>query len=132
MSIEELEDVLAEMDGECGDMYDGTITLNEERYRGYIQRIRDAVEISPEIPAMRKAHKAVDAALAAPLRNCDVGDAADWEKRFGEECDKGHICSDCPVRHAKTRMAIEFDKGARCEFVWAQMPYEKEGVTNGR
>lgn len=67
------------------------------------------------------------AALSAPPRNCDVGDAADWEKRFGEECDKGHICSDCPVRCAKTRMAIELDKGARCEFVWAQMPYE-EGV----
>ena len=65
------------------------------------------------------------AALSAPPRNCDVGDAADWEKRFGEECDKGHICSDCPVRHAKTRMAIELDKGARCDFIWAQMPYEE-------
>ncbi len=64
--------------------------------------------------------------LAIPLRNCDVGDAADWEKRFGEECDKGHICSDCPVKRAKTRMAIEHDKGARCEFAWAQMPYEDE------
>ena len=66
-------------------------------------------------------------ALAATPRNCDVGDAADWENRFGEECDKGHTCSDCPVRHAKTRMAIELQKGARCEFIWAQMPYEKEG-----
>ena len=72
-----------------------------------------------------------NAALASPPRNCDVGDAADWEKRFGEECDKGHTCSDCPVRHAKTRMAIELDKGARCEFIWAQMPYEaKEGGNN--
>lgn len=68
------------------------------------------------------------AALAAPPRNCDMGDAADWEKQFGEECDKGHICSDCPVRHAKTRMAIEFNKGARCEFVWAQMPYEGDAT----
>ena len=65
-------------------------------------------------------------ALAKPPRNCDVGDVADWEKRFGEECDKGHTCSDCPVRHAKTKMAIELDKGARCEFIWVQMPY-KEG-----
>lgn len=69
-----------------------------------------------------------NAALAAPPRNCDVGDAADWEKRFGEECDKGHICSDCPVRHEKTRMAIELDKGARCEFIWGQMPYEEGGA----
>lgn len=65
----------------------------------------------------------VNAALSTPPRQYDVGDAADWEKRFGEECDKGHICSDCPVRHEKTRMAIKLDKGARCEFVWAQMPY---------
>lgn len=68
------------------------------------------------------------AALAAPARNCDVGDAADWEKRFDEECDKGHTCSDCPVKHAKTRMAIELDKGASCEFVWAQMPYNESEV----
>ena len=69
----------------------------------------------------------IKAALAAPPRNCDVGDADDWEMRFGEECDKGHICSDCPVRHAKTKMAIEFNKGAKCEFIWAQMPYEEGG-----
>ncbi len=60
-----------------------------------------------------------EAALSAPPRNCDVGDADDWHKRFGEECDKGHICADCPVRKEKTRMAIEFNKGASCEFVWA-------------
>lgn len=70
----------------------------------------------------------IEKALSAPPRNCDVGDAADWEKRFGEECDKGHTCSDCPVRHAKTKMAIELDKGARCEFIWAKMPYEEGGA----
>ena len=52
-----MEDVLAEMDGECGDMYVGTITLNEERYRSYIERIRGAVNVPPEIPAMRNALK---------------------------------------------------------------------------
>ena len=71
--------------------------------------------------------KNAKAALAKPPRNCDMGDAADWEKRFGEECDKGHTCSDCPVGHAKKEMAIKLDKGARCEFVWAQMPYEEGG-----
>lgn len=72
--------------------------------------------------------KWADAALAAPPRNCDVGDADDWEKRFGEECDKGHTCSACPVRLTKTKMAIEFTKGAKCEFIWAQMPYEEGGA----
>lgn len=70
----------------------------------------------------------IEKALSVPPRNCDVGDAADLEKRFGEECDKGHTCSDCPVRHAKTKMAIELDKGARCEFIWAQMPYNESEV----
>lgn len=70
----------------------------------------------------------IEKALSAPPRNCDIGDAADWEERFGEECDKGHTCSDCPVRHAKTRMAIELHKGARCEFIWAQMPYNEGGA----
>ena len=50
-----LADVLAEMDGECGDMYDGTITLNEDRYRDYIQRIRDAV--ARDTPAGNSAAK---------------------------------------------------------------------------
>jgi hypothetical protein len=68
-----------------------------------------------------------EAEISRPRRNCDVGDAADWEKRFGEECDKGHKCSDCPVGHAKKEMAIKLDKGARCEFAWAQMPYEEGG-----
>lgn len=97
MSVEELEDVLAEMDSECGDMYDGTITLNDERYRSYIQRIRDAVEMPPEILAMRNALKhcieelspycnggarrdevleEAKAALDFPARNCDL--ARDW------------------------------------------------------
>lgn len=44
MNIEAAKAVLDEMDGECGDMYDGTITLNDEWYRAHIQRIRDALE----------------------------------------------------------------------------------------
>lgn len=89
--------------------------------------VRALIDDEPDGTPMFDAMKAtIDAALASPPRNCDVGDVADWEKRFGEECDKGHTCSDCPVRHAKTKMAIELDKGARCEFIWVQMPY-KEG-----
>ena len=67
--------------------------------------------------------KCAKAALASPPRNCDVGDADAQAKRFGDECDKGHICSECPVRKVKTKMAIEFNKGASCEFIWSQMPY---------
>ena len=111
-------------DGKIYDKYriehtDGT-PLKGKKY--FVLRLDsdDPVEAARVAAAMR--------AYKSEPRNCEVGDAADWERRFGEECDNSHICSDCPVRHAKTRMAIESDKGARCEFVWAQMPYaEKEG-----
>ena len=53
-------------------------------------------------------------ALAAPLRNCDVGSAEEQSERFGRFC--GHYrvrrCKDCPL----------LAKGP-CEFEWAQMPY---------
>ena len=102
---------------------------NAAAMREALVSIRALIDDEPDGTPMIDAIKAtIDAALTAPRRNCDVGDANDWSKRFGEECDKGHLCSDCPVRHAKTRMAIEFDKGASCEFVWAQMPYEEGGA----
>ena len=66
---------------------------------------------------------AISAALAAPSRNCDVGTAEDQAERFGRYCDKftqdGMHCETCPCCGK-----IKF---GRCEFAWAQMPYEKGG-----
>ena len=66
--------------------------------------------------AIREAHKAVDAALAAPPRNCDVGTANEQEERY-LKLKREHV-----------------DRMARCPAVgqsffpdslyWAQMPYE--------
>jgi len=59
----------------------------------------------------------IDAALAAPPRNCDVGTAEEQTQRFDQFCHKNRTmekcCGDCPALGL-----------ADCEFIWAQMPYE--------
>ena len=72
--------------------------------------------------------KAVDAALAAPARNSDIGTAAEQVARFTEVC-KSHsrdgargLCNtDCPFH--------ENEYGSDCALAWGQMPY-KEAVRN--
>lgn len=62
----------------------------------------------------------IRAALAEPLRNCDVGTAEEQEARFVAFCD-GCNASICDHR----MFADEVKAG--CAISWAQMPYEKEG-----
>ena len=61
-------------------------------------------------------------ALSAPPRNCDVGTAEEQAVRYGRYCDKftqdGMHCESCPC-------CGKIPLG-RCEFAWAQMPYESE------
>ena len=64
----------------------------------------------------------VDAALAEPLRNCEVG--TDWEQanRLRNICIKYRAmkgkCFNCPIfKHG--------DAPCDCFVRWAQMPYEK-------
>ena len=62
----------------------------------------------------------VEAALAAPPRNCDVGTAMEQLQRFHSFCRveaKGVSCHGCQF----------FDENAgdvHCGFLWAQLPYE--------
>ena len=72
-------------------------------------------------PDIRKAPEAVDGALAAPPRNCDVGTAEEQYKRFKKFCFNNmgdgmneHRCSKCPLGQSKSS----------CHFDWTQMPYE--------
>jgi hypothetical protein len=62
-------------------------------------------------------------ALAAPLRNCDVGTAEEQAKRFDEFCHANRnaerCCGDCPA----FRTTCD-----DCELFWAQMPYEEGGA----
>ena len=63
------------------------------------------------------------AALAEPVRNCDVGTAEEQEVRFRNYCwnhssrDKNMECQ-CP---------IDTEGKAGCKLTWAQMPYEEGG-----
>lgn len=67
--------------------------------------------------------KAIDAALAKPPRQCDVGSVKEQKERFKEFCKKGKLgridlgayCAyDCPCRNS-------YD----CKLEWAQMPYRE-------
>lgn len=146
MNIEAAKAVLDEMDGECGDMYDGTITLNDEWYRAHIQRVRDALEEEPQgdAVAMREALKelqsrlvagvydgsidchaalaVVEKALATPPRNCDVGNPVEQAARFNHGCFYHHTgrCSRNCERKAKTF--------ADCILKWAGRPYTEGGT----
>lgn len=71
---------------------------------------------------IQEAHEAITAALAEPLRNCDVGTAEEQAKRmdaycasYGERIGGSWRCDKCP-----------FCLIDRCDLVWAQMPYEEE------
>lgn len=56
------------------------------------------------------------AALASPLRNCDVGSVREQDLRFDKFC--GHNkCVECPINK----------ESYACALGWAQMTYEKEG-----
>ena len=67
----------------------------------------------------------VNAALAAPVRNCDVGMAMEQGERFSAYC-RAH-------KHPKSECLIcplFGQTGGYCELAWAQMPYT-EGGANG-
>ena len=76
-------------------------------------------------PAIRKAHKAVDAALAAPPRNCDEGTAEEQVERFRKFCKMDYISEDCPDDCPLYRKDYST---SHCPFAWAQMPYEEGGA----
>lgn len=67
-------------------------------------------------------HEKVNRALAAPARQCDVGTEEEQEDRYIKFCDshtKNHgNCISCPACNIR----------GRCEFNWAQTPYEEGGV----
>ena len=63
-----------------------------------------------------------DAALAEPLRNCDVGTPQEQAKRFKNYC-KSKVCK----RNVCHSYGYEELFHHECFPIWAQMPYEKEG-----
>lgn len=56
-----------------------------------------------------------------PRRNCDVGTAEEQSRRFCAFCrPRLEPCDGCPC--------LEGSRHGRCEFVWAQIPYEEGGA----
>ena len=60
------------------------------------------------------------AALAEPLRNCEVGTVEEQVERWKEFCNKFKECDICP--HMREGEILS----ARCFARWSQMPYKKE------
>ena len=102
-------------DGKTYDKYriahtDGT-PLKGRKY--FVLRLDsdDPVEAARVAAAMR--------AYKSEPRNCDVGTALEQENRFIRFCGGYQNCKHCPFRNANSR----------CEFAWAQMPYEEGGAS---
>lgn len=62
-----------------------------------------------------------DAALAAPVKNCEVGTPEEQAARMRAFCVKNGLCRDGSYRCENCGLLHEF----RCELTWAQMPYEE-------
>lgn len=98
-----------------------------ERERGNFAALREAlVEARKVIKAMggywaTETLPIIDAALAAPPRNCDVGTAEEQEARYNKLCEPLRSCGQCPV-YVRAQ-GVDY-----CGFVWAQMPYEEGGA----
>ena len=77
-------------------------------------------------PDIRKAHEAVNSALAEPPRNCDVGTAEEQAERFYSFCKKfqsgiqGMCSPQCPCIGCRGM--------CHCLTKWEQMPYEEGGA----
>lgn len=87
----------------------------QEGENGVVSKVRLEEEI-----------KAVTAALSAPPRNCDVGTAKKQNDRYVLFC-KSH-----KKNHGNCFGCTAFQFIGRCEFAWAQMPYEEGGNDGSR
>ena len=73
----------------------------------------------------------VDAALAEPVLNCEVGTPEEQYERWRSNCGHGipRCFSGCKVYKRATELGLLDEKKrvkCDCKFVWAQMPYERE------
>ena len=69
--------------------------------------------------------KVVDAALAAPARNCDMGTVKEQWDRFEKVCSAGRQIDD--PDYCSCRCKIDGGCVNECALIWAQMPYEEGG-----
>ena len=72
----------------------------------------------------------VDAALAEPLKNCEVGTEYEQSERFSEFC--RHHQKGCGLGYGSKgivhpKVTCPAFKNIECSVVWSLMPYKKEG-----
>ena len=101
---------------------------NQMKMRETMLVVRDALDTisahEDDIEFVRawiaQTKEAVQEALAAPARQCDVGTAEEQSERMEKSvCSKHHGCVRCPLRKAKY---------SDCSLGWAQTPYAEEGA----
>ena len=104
--------------------------LNTAELRNAVKCLMDNLNIHLSMPSERITINRAELdgmvmvcekALAAPVRQCDVGTAKEQSERYSKHCDPFRSCDQCPV-YVKSQ---GFD---HCEFAWGQMPYEEGGA----
>lgn len=70
-----------------------------------------------------EAKTAIQKALAAPARQCDVGTPEEQEDRFFDFCTKQECTMNCPI---KKKWSFKCGHKPSCGVLWAQTPYEAE------
>jgi hypothetical protein len=73
---------------------------------------RESLKTERTLAVLRKAK----AALAEPLKNCEVGNDREQDLRFYDFCGSRSSCVECPLRGGVYS----------CSLSWSQMPYESE------
>ena len=74
------------------------------------------------VGCMRTMSQKCRAALAEPVKNCEVGTAKEQAERWYWRYHVGHLCQSCPLGPRKWS---EVDAGTLCFSEWLQMPYKK-------
>ena len=62
------------------------------------------------------------AALAEPVKNCEVGTAKEQVRRWRRFCNSMTTCGECPCHKSYSEVVAD------CFSRWAQMPYEEGGA----
>ena len=92
----------------------------------YGEWCHDPANVCVNVPLCKAIHEA-RAALAEPVKNCEVGTAEEQDERFHRFCvmQRKGSCAGCPDPVGGRTVA----NGIReCALVWAQMPYEEGGA----
>lgn len=144
---ETVADIIAEMRALSNPISDGIIAINgriiadrlesaHKRERGDCAKLREAaLAIRADILKRRSENcwyatdsdilEKIDAALAAPPRNCDALSAQEQTEKFNQFC-RSHRnsdlpkCAGCPLE--------DISDGTGCAQAWGQMPYEEGGA----